>query len=210
MPSQRDTIDALKRRIAELEQNTSSAASSAESEGRAAGARTRVGGSSRKKAEGEHADEEKDTSPEAAFTRAVSLISHAPRTSRDLSTRLKREGFPEASVSAAIERAKRCGLLDDVSYAEQFAETRLARGYGLNRISQELARKGIDVESLGFWHGLREEQDPDAEYEAALAFARGRTFTSKHPGQALFAALMRRGYSSSCAYRVIRAMNLPE
>lgn len=208
MPGREETLAELRGRIAAVQQGEGSA-SRMSSDDESAGMRKRSGGRSKaaKNKEAEGVEKPKDFGPEACFSRAVALISAAPRTCRDLSFRLKREGFPSPSVDAAIERAKNCALLDDESYAEQYAMIRLSRGYGLRRIADELSGKGIDVTRYEFWADLREEHDGDAEYEAALSFARGRTFSSKNPDKALFAALVRRGYSTSCAYRVVRSIN---
>ena len=208
MPADADTLEALRRRIAQVEQRRSPLSPSADSDSEPAETRNRPGGK-RRRADDSDDDEgkPKDVGPDAAFNRCVALISHSPRTTKEMRDRLKREGFPPASVDSAVGRALTCGLLDDGNYAEQYALTRISRGYGLRRIKDELARKGIDAERCDFWSDLQEEQDGDAEFRAALAFAKGKTFSSKHPDQALFAALVRRGYSTSCAYRVIRSMN---
>ena len=218
MPTREETLAALRQRISAVEQDGTSTnskktavsnrdAGMPEHSGVSAEETLEEDGSSKKGRKAQDDGKPQDLGPETAFSRAVALISAAPRTSRDVADRLKREGFPASSISSAIDRATACGLLDDAVYAEQYTLTRLSRGYGLHRISEELHRKDIPVETLEFWRNLKEERDAEAEFEAALAFARAKTFSSKHPDKALFAALVRRGYSTSCAYRVVRSVN---
>ena len=149
-----------------------------------------------------------DLSPEGAFQRIVRLVGHAPRSSGDLRTRLFKEGYPAASITPAIERARACLLVDDERFAEQYALSRLEKGYGLERVRRELREKGLDPVSYAFWDDISERYDSDTEYERALAFAKQHHASSKHPGRSLYAALLRRGFSGRCAIRVLSELGL--
>ena len=147
-----------------------------------------------------------DTSEEGAFKRMVDLISHTMRTERELRQRLRKEGFPEASIAPAIQRAKACGLVNDEIYAEQFTLARRERNMGFDRIKRDLAIKGIDPTGYAFWQELKEESSPEGEFAEALGYASRHLPSSKHPGRSLYASLMRRGYAASIASRVVREL----
>ena len=147
-------------------------------------------------------------SPDEAFARIVELVSHAPRTTGDVRRRLKSERYPDTSIAPAVERARDCLLLDDGHFAEQYALSRLGRGFGMERIKRELREKGIDVQSYPFWDELEDEYGAETEMERALAYAEAHMPTSKHPGKSLYAALIRRGFTSRCASETVRKVGL--
>ena len=147
-----------------------------------------------------------DTTDDGAFKRMVDLISHTMRTERELRQRLRKEGFPEASITPAIQRAKACGLVNDEVFAEQFTLARRDRNMGFDRIKRDLAAKGINPTGYAFWQELREESSPEDEFAEALDYASRHLPTSKHPGRSLYASLMRRGYPAGTASRVVREL----
>ena len=147
-----------------------------------------------------------DTSEDGAFKRMVDLISHTMRSERELRQRLRKEGYPEASIAPAMQRAKACGLVNDEIFAEQFTLSRRERSMGFDRIKRDLAAKGIDPTRYAFWRELMEESSPDDQFAEALDYASRHLPTSKHPGRSLYASLMRRGYSAGTATRVVREL----
>ena len=147
-------------------------------------------------------------SAEETFARIVELVSHAPRATGDLRKRLKSERYPSDSINAAIDRACACLLLNDESFAENYARTRFGRGYGLDRIKRELHQKGIEPSLYPFWAEFLEQYDSDTETERALAYARSHMPASKHPGKSLYGSLVRRGFSSRIASETVRDVGL--
>ena len=151
---------------------------------------------------------QKDLTAQGAFNRIVVLLSYAPRTRLELRKRLVQEGFASGIVEDALNRAEACLLINDESYAEHYALTRIERGIGLSRIKQELRQKGVDVDACEFWQELSQTQDLDAQFQRALSYANTHIPTTKQPGKSLYGSLIRRGYSSECAFRVLNALEL--
>lgn len=143
-----------------------------------------------------------------AFARLVELVSRAPKTAHEARERLVREGYAGVQADAAVERARACLLINDEAYAQAYVLARKERGYGAFRIRQDLSAKGIDVTQYEFWDEACGAEARDAEYEEALRWARGHVPSSKHPARSLHAALMRRGFGSVCAFRVLEELGL--
>jgi regulatory protein len=101
-----------------------------------------------------------------AVASALSLLAVQPRTARDLSDRLRRRGFPQPAVDAAIERMRALGYLDDAAYARFYVEARLSATPRSRRaLAFELSRKGVEREVAA--ESVAELSDEDAAYEAA-------------------------------------------
>ncbi len=153
-------------------------------------------------------DEKTPTPKVDAFSRIVQIISRFPKTSSELRTKLIREGYASRDVEDALNRACDCLLVNDEAYAQSYTLSKQSASYGRFRIKQDLLRKGINVEEYEFWDELQTEDAADEEFVNALAFAQRHIPHSKHPGKSLFQALIRRGYSASCAYKVLEALGI--
>lgn len=57
------------------------------------------------------------------------------------------KGYPESLVDEVVAEAMREGLQSDARFAEVFVRGRVGKGYGLNRIRQELKQRGIEDEA---------------------------------------------------------------
>src|SRR5687767_14431385 len=84
--------------------------------------------------------------PRGAFELAVAAISRKERAVAELRSWLADRGdLEEAEVDAAIERLIEIGELDDVRFAERYAEDKRAlRGWGPERIREALVERGIE------------------------------------------------------------------
>lgn len=144
-----------------------------------------------------------------ARMRAFDLLGYRSRSAYELMQRLRRDGFNEASIEAAVTRLRELGYIDDKSFARDFAASRLAsKGYGPHRIARELRSRGVDgaiideVVADQFANG-------DIELVEARAFARKRMPRLEREQdplkrrKKLYDALMRRGYSSDVIRRVL-------
>jgi regulatory protein len=81
---------------------------------------------------------------EAAFRTALRALEVRSFARRDLSRRLQRKGHPRPAIDAALDRATRLGLLDDGRFAENYVETRAARGRGPARLVRDLLAMGVE------------------------------------------------------------------
>jgi regulatory protein len=78
---------------------------------------------------------------------ALRLLTLRDRSERDLGGRLCRKGFSTAEITAALERCRELGYLDDERYARQRAKSLLTSGRAVGRrLLTELKQQGIDEE----------------------------------------------------------------
>lgn len=80
---------------------------------------------------------------EAAWGRLQSLVKARERSGADLEGRLVSEGFPRPCAREAVERARRCQLVDDARFATTFARAKARSGWGRERVTRELDRLGV-------------------------------------------------------------------
>ncbi|HVH65732.1 MAG TPA: regulatory protein RecX [Candidatus Acidoferrum sp.] len=146
-------------------------------------------------------------SADAAYAEAVKRLGRQPQSRAMLRDRLRRVGYSEPAVAAALDLAQQHGYLDDAEYAASIVRRRSAtRGHGL--IAQELRAKGIDD---GEAESALAQVEPEAELDRALAMGR-KMLASKRlaDGNALLAflapRLARRGFRHGMVYRVCRRL----
>jgi len=139
-------------------------------------------------------DEQKNTA-EAAFKKAVRLIEVRERSVCEMRDRLMREGFTEANVSNAIERAIVFGLLDDSRFTGAYIKGKLSSGWGFERIERGLITFGVDIDAIeGYPEAFTSRED---EVDRALKeLARFKT-SAKDVRGARYRRLFSKGFSSS-------------
>ena len=147
-------------------------------------------------------------SADAAYNDAVKRLARQPQSRAALGQRLRRLGYSEAALGAALDRAERDGYLNDRAYAESIVRRR-AGGRGHALIAQELRAKGIEA-----WAAdpALDAVDPEAEAQQALALGRGLLKQKRLAGSEALRAylgprLSRRGFSSGLVYRVCRLLS---
>ncbi|MGI6255092.1 MAG: regulatory protein RecX [Acutalibacter sp.] len=79
-----------------------------------------------------------------AREKAMYLLEHRSHSKRELTEKVARSGASREAAQAAADRLEELGLIDDGAYARDLARELVERKrYGLRRVRQELARKGI-------------------------------------------------------------------
>ncbi len=143
---------------------------------------------------------------ERARELALRILTHAPRTSEELRTRLRDRGCDEAVVEEVIVRFEDVGLLNDAEIARTLVNARhRERGYSRRRIRDELVRKGIPHEYVE--DGLSQITDEE-ERERAMELARDAwrklaSCEAEVRRRRVVGRLSRKGYSSSLVYSVV-------
>ena len=128
---------------------------------------------------------------------AYRLLSFRPRSEKEIEDRLRRHGYDEENVVAAVLASLRAsGYVDDAAFAETWVEAR-GKTRGRRALAHELRQKGIAGDLAA--ETLREAKTDEAELAAARAAACKRV--GERPGdksreaQAKLAAfLQRRGF----------------
>ncbi len=82
-----------------------------------------------------------------AYNKGLDLLSRRPHGTRELVKKLCEKGYEKESAEKACDRLLELGLLNDEEFARILANELYERkGYGVKRIKQELAFRGIDRE----------------------------------------------------------------
>lgn len=139
---------------------------------------------------------------QAAFERACSKLSARERPGGDVLNLLVQEGYPAEASQAAVDKAKRCGVISDTRYAQAFVNSKTRAGWGKARISRKLERFGLSLEDAG--EEALDSLTQDREYERALAAASRRAMPSKNPTEKIARFLMGRGFATGLSLRVAK------
>jgi regulatory protein len=81
---------------------------------------------------------------EAAYRTVLRALELRPFARGDLARRLRRKGHPREAVEPALDRAASLGLLDDAAFAQNYVQTRAARGRGPSRLTRDLLSMGVE------------------------------------------------------------------
>lgn len=144
----------------------------------------------------------KEISRACAHDRMEQLVNFREYSSAELSRKLLDDGYLPDLVDHIIGRAQEVGVISDTRFAESFVRSKLAAGWGRQRITQELGRRGIDddtIESLNEVFPL-----PEVEVERAYDIAQRKRLTGTNDFQKIVRHLVSRGFSYSVASTVAR------
>lgn len=81
-----------------------------------------------------------------AKQRALKLLDRRDYSRAELLQKLKEKGVRETDAEAALDRLCELGFVDDARYAPIVVRHYAAKGYGRQRVLQELQRRGIPRE----------------------------------------------------------------
>ena len=131
------------------------------------------------------------TAAASARERGLALLSSRPHSQKELRRKLLQKGIDPASAETALSWLADHGYLDDARYAAQVVRHYAAKGYGQQRITAELLRRGISRE---LWDEAFSEM-PDTG-SAVDRFLRSHLKNPEDPNEVrkLAAALQRRGF----------------
>lgn len=79
-----------------------------------------------------------------ARSAALRLLARREHGVSELALKLQRKGHAATVVRAVLSALEAEGLLSERRYAEAYARSRMERGYGPLRITQELRDRGVD------------------------------------------------------------------
>ena len=149
-----------------------------------------------------------------ALERATTYLSRKPHTEKEVLDYLQRKGYEPDESTQAVSELKEYGYLNDLAYAKMFFEYGFEKGRGKDRISRELAAKGVARDVIEQAYSELEEK-PD-EQEMALRIAAqivresgglsdAMTYEEKQKLQAkIVRRLASRGFSGGVCYTAAR------
>jgi regulatory protein len=130
-----------------------------------------------------------------------------------LTQRARKAGGDEQAapwISELVERYLGSGVLDDARFARNLTSQLTRRGKSSRAISQKLAARGVPGELASELMAARKQDEPDAELDAARAYARKRRLGPHRPEeeraehrQKDLASLARQGFSFDTARRAL-------
>lgn len=133
---------------------------------------------------------------ELARSKAEELLNRRDYSSSELAAKLREAGYHPSVADEVVARFVEVGLLDDRRFAELFARSKAAAGWGRIKIKRELARRGVDATQLEGWPSGYLEED---ESETAFALASRRRLSGKNDFQKLVRFLCGRGFPMGVA-----------
>jgi regulatory protein len=145
---------------------------------------------------------------------ALDLLAARAYTVRNLRRKLVQKEFAADEVDRAIARLVESGLLDDRKYAAGYARQKIVvGGSSVRRVRQELAKKGIDAESVGESIDALLEEEP-VDQEAAIERMAVKKLRSMGDldgvvkRRRVFGYLARKGYEIDDINRVLARISL--
>lgn len=133
---------------------------------------------------------------ELARAKAEDLLNRRDYSSTELAAKLCEVGYRPAVAKEVVDRFVEVGLVDDARFAELFARSKAASGWGRIKIERELSRRGIEAAQLDGWpEAFLEEDEADVAYELASR----RRLTGKNDFQKLVRFLCGRGFPMGVA-----------
>lgn len=124
--------------------------------------------------------------------RALKLLSRRPYSEQEIRRKLLQKSVPEAEADEVCSWLKEQGFLDDQSYASSVVRFCISKGFGCQRVRQELFRRGVPKE---FWEEALAEMPEQNDKLDRFLSARLRHPEDADERRRLSAALMRRGFS---------------
>jgi regulatory protein len=147
----------------------------------------------------------------AARTRGLRFLETRDRSGGEVAARLRRHGYDEEVVSAAIVWLEERGFVDDRRFASSYAAEKRRAGWGRRRVESELLRRGIDRSILDETLDSEGRQGEDASAENDLIAVVARRFGAEagvDRGRAerrARAFLLRRGHDWGAVGRIVHA-----
>jgi len=133
----------------------------------------------------------------------MNYLARSEHSQEELRQKLLHKGFPEQLIGEVIAELRDRNLQSDVRFAEVFTRTRVAKGYGVCRIRQELRQRGITEGDNADMAAM--------DWDAQIDKIYGRKFGEKlpdilHERAARERYLLRRGFTGDQVRRLFRRL----
>lgn len=129
---------------------------------------------------------------DAALNLAAQQLSYRALSAQALREKLLDKGMDEQSTDYALAYLTEHNLLSDADYAQSVVRSYTNRGYGVQRVKQELHKRGVGREDADM---ALEAHEPDFDAMTRLLDKRLRgDMSDRKEVDKAVAALMRRGF----------------
>lgn len=147
----------------------------------------------------------RDNQRQLAYTQALNYLSFQARTSGEIEKKLLEKEIDPEAAAETVRRLQEEKLIDDASYAQEWAKQRVTgRKKGKRLVQEELKRKGVDKELITEALDALGDEDElrSAEELAAKKWrtTKGELWDRKRKTAAF---IMRRGFSSEIARKAL-------
>ena len=146
---------------------------------------------------------------QAAKKYAFLLLKFRLRSEKELAQRLKQKGFSEELSQDTVNLLKAKQFIDDRVFAKGWVASRLKKPFGLRRIKQELAQKGLDKQVIEEAFVQVKEDYDESGIVRELAEQRFFRIKNVEPFKAkarVYAYLMRRGFSPDTIGEIVNKL----
>lgn len=151
---------------------------------------------------------ETDQAVASALWFVLRSTQNRPQTEAELASKLRGRDYGDGTIGRALAEARRQGAVDDSALAAAWVEDRgRRRGFGVTRLRDELARRGVSEADIDA--ALRQLADRD-DHTTAVELARTRArqlpanLTREASVRRLGNYLVRRGHPPGLAERAAR------
>ncbi|HMM00363.1 MAG TPA: RecX family transcriptional regulator [Bacilli bacterium] len=139
---------------------------------------------------------------------ARSLVARHSYTEMEIRRRLRNKKVENATINSIVKRLLDNNLINDLTFANDYMEYALHRGYGPKRVKNDLLKKGISPTIINNLPLTSLDSDDQVD-RMAKKFLHGKSFSNqKAQNDAVFAFLYRNGFSQSKAAAIVQ--KLPE
>jgi regulatory protein len=138
---------------------------------------------------------------------ALRYLSYRPRSELEVKKYLSQKGCAPQVNDAVIAKLRSLNYLDDLSFAQIWARSRLeSRGYGPRRVEQELRIKGIPADVIR--QTLQQILQQTSEQESARKILTKRfgsaSLQDTKTQRRAVGLLLRRGFSSKVIFDLLK------
>jgi regulatory protein len=148
--------------------------------------------------------------PPSAYQRALRRLARRDHSEAELRRVLRERGHAPEEIEEALARLRVQHYVDDATFAERFARSRLAhRGHGRIRIRQGLRQRGVEAKDVEAGLAAAFEELPEDEVLDRLARRYWRQHTGVEPARRfprLWGFLLRRGFAPAAVRRRLGAL----
>ncbi len=135
--------------------------------------------------------------PEAARARALRLVGYRERSRSEVRSRLIEDGYPLHLAEEVTDRLVELALIDDARFAEGFARSKVASGWGRSRIYRALREHSLPDDIVV--STLDQVLPEDEEADRALQVLRNAPLSTRKDRERALRRLVSKGFTFSQA-----------